>query len=345
MKSIVVASVQPCAGKTTIIVGLLRVFNGTFGYMKPFGERILYKKKRLVDYDSSLITKIFSVTDNPEEMSIGFDHSKLRYIYTPETLKSKVQELQDRIRKDRDIMIIEGGKDLTFGSSVGLDPINISRLTDSRLILVVGGDDDTIMDSLTFIKNEIRMEDVDFAGVIINKVMDVDDFKENHMDRIDQMGIRVLGIIPYERDLTFVSVEAVSDVLFAKVLAGEEGMIKQVKEIFVGAQSAETALKNPLFSKENKLIITSGDRTDMILAALETDSAAIVLTNNILPSSNMINQAQTKKIPLLLVPMDTFRTAKQIDDMDRLLTPMESDKIALLEKLTRENVDIEAIFE
>jgi BioD-like phosphotransacetylase family protein len=343
MKKILIASIDQGAGKTNIIVGLAKAAECSFGYMKPFGERVLYRKKRLLDYDSALVTNIFGLKDTPEDMSIGFDHSKLRYMYTEESLRQRVKEMEDAIGKDKDLLIIEGGKDLTYGASVNLDPINLAKMTGSRLIIVLGGDDDAILDSISFIQKYIQMKDVDFAGVIINKVKDIEDFKEAFMDKIAGSGVPVLGIIPFERDLTHVSVEAISEILFAKVLAGEEGLLNQAKEIFVGAQSAETAMKNPLFSKSSKLIITSGDRSDMILAALETDTAGIVLTNNILPSSNLINMAKMKKIPLLLVSLDTFRTAKQIDDMERLLTSNEKMKIELIERLVSENVDVKAI--
>jgi BioD-like phosphotransacetylase family protein len=179
--------------------------------------------------------------------------------------------------------------------------------------------------------------------VIINKVKDVDDFKDTYMGMIDDLGIKVLGIIPFQKDLTYLSIGYISDVLFAKVLAGEENFSNQVKEIYIGAMSGDAALKNPLFSKESKLIITSGDREDMCLAALEGDTAGIILTNNILPSTKIINQAKSKKIPLLLVPGDTFHTAKQVDDMEHLITKNDLDKVDLLERIVRENVDLDGI--
>jgi len=343
MKKIIVASIRPSAGKTNFIVGLAKALGKDFGYMKPFGERVLYRKKRLLDYDSALMTNIFSLKENPEDMSIGFDHSKLRYMFTDETLRARVEEMARTIGEGKELLIIEGGRDLTYGASVELDPINVAKMTDARLVLVIGGDDDTILDYLHFITEYVCIEGVDFAGVIINKVKDVEDFRDTYEDKIAEMGVKVLGIIPFSRELDHVSVEAISETLFAKVLAGEEGMMNNVKEIYVGAQSAESVMKNPLFNKPDKFIITSGDRSDMILAALESDTAGIVLTNNVLPSSNIINKAQMRKVPLLLVSHDTFRTAKQIDDMERLLTHHETKKIELLAKLVSENVDIAAV--
>ena len=81
MKSLIVASTRENAGKTSTIIALARILGKRFGYLKPLGDRFLYRKKRLWDYDASLLTQLFGLGEEPETISIGFDHSKLRYMY------------------------------------------------------------------------------------------------------------------------------------------------------------------------------------------------------------------------------------------------------------------------
>ena len=107
--------------------------------------------------------------------------------------------------------------------------------------------------------------------------------------------------------------------------------------------SGDTAMQKPLFKKEDKLIITAGDRTDMILAAIESNSAGIILTNNILPQPIIIAQVEESKTPMLLVTTDTYQTERQIERMVPLLTKEDNSKVALLKKLVNENVDIGGI--
>ncbi len=345
MDTIIIASLKDGVGKTSMIVGLGKALKKDFGYLKPFGERVLYRKKRLLDYDSALIKNLFDLDEDPEDMSIGFDHSKLRYMYNESTIIQKLEEMKDSIDPKKELLIIEAGKDMMYGSSVNLDAFSICRYTKGSLIFVISGDDDSIIDDLTFIKDHLNMPGVNFNGVIINKVKDVEDFMDIYSEKIENLGIKVIGVIPFQKDLTYLSIGYISDFLFAKVLAGEENFSNKVKEIYIGAMSGDAALKNPLFSKENKLIITSGDREDMCLAAIESETAGIILTNNILPSSNIIGQAEKNGIPLLLVPGDTFHTAKQVDDMEHLITKDDSEKVDLLERLITENIDMDAIFE
>ncbi len=345
MDTIIIASLKDGVGKTSMIVGLGKALKKDFGYLKPFGERVLYRKKRLLDYDSALIRNLFDLDEDPEDMSIGFDHSKLRYMYNESTIIKKLEEMKSAIDPKKNLLIIEAGKDMMYGSSVNLDAFSISRYTRGSLIFVISGDDDSIIDDLTFIKDHLNMPGLNFKGVIINKVKDVEDFMDIYSEKIENLGINVLGMIPFQKDLTYLSIGYISDFLFAKVLAGEENFSNKVKEIYIGAMSGDAALKNPLFSKENKLIITSGDREDMCLAAIESETAGIILTNNILPSSKIISQAEKRGIPLLLVPGDTFHTAKQVDDMEHLITKDDNEKVDLLERLVAENIDMDAILD
>jgi BioD-like phosphotransacetylase family protein len=138
-------------------------------------------------------------------------------------------------------------------------------------------------------------------------------------------------------------VRFLAEKLFAKVIAGERGMDRLIKHVFVGSMSADPAHRNTLsniINKENKLIITSGDRSDMILTALESDTSCIVLTNNVLPPSNLIAKAQDAGVPMLMVPQDTYSAATQIDDIEPLIMKQDTGKLAIAEKLVLENIDL-----
>jgi uncharacterized protein len=225
---------------------------------------------------------------------------------------------------------------------VRLDTLSLARYMGGKLIIIVSGDEGTVSDDLTFLKKNVDVSNIDY-GVIINKVGNLEDYKSSYLQDIKDMGINVLGVIPYEPGLTQVSVSYIAEKLQARVIGGEGGLNLRVKHVFVGAMAGDTAARLPLFKKENKLAITGGDRSDMIVAALESNTSGIVLTNNIIPPQNLIAKASDLNIPLLLVPYDTFQTAKQIDDMTPLLTKDDAERIGALQKLIEQNVDIQAI--
>src|SRR4030066_2235543 len=283
MDKVVIASMRKNAGKTSTIVGIAGVLGKKMAYIKPFRERMLYRKKRLWDYDSSLITNLFGLKEDPVDMSIGFDHSKLRYMYDEDGTKKKLLETIAHIGNDKEILFVEGGRDLAYGISVHLDTLSLIRFIGGKLVIVVSGDADPILDVILFLKRHVDLAGVNLTGVIINKVQNIEEFQNIHLPAINQMGIQVLGVIPYRSELTHFSVYYLADRLFAKVLTGEGGLKRVVKNIVIGAWSANVFLQNPVFKKECKLIITGGDRTDMILAALERDTPGIILTTTVLP--------------------------------------------------------------
>jgi BioD-like phosphotransacetylase family protein len=344
MDRIVVASMHKSAGKTSVILGLAKASNKRCGYMKPFGDRLLYSKKRLWDYDSALITQALGMEESPEDISIGFEHSKLRFMYDEAGLKEKLNEMVGHITKDRDLIFIEAGGDLMYGASVNLDAISLADYLGAGLLIVVSGDEGEVADDMAFLKEYVDMKGVNLLGVLVNKVKDIDDFKETYKETFDNLGVKVLGMVPHMTELTHITVDYLAKAIFAKVITGEKGLENKVKNVFVGAMSAETAIRNPLFKKDNKLIITPGDRHDMIIAALETDTAGIVLTCNVLPGPKVIAKASEKGIPLLLLPHDTFKVAKMIDDMEPLLAMADSKRIEVIERLIKENADLKAIF-
>lgn len=343
MDKLVIASSRKSSGKTSAVVGLAKALGKNFGYIKPLGDRLVYRKKRSWDYDAALVSYILGTKDNPEDVTIGFEHSKLRYMYNEESIKKRLDEMVENASRGRDALIIESGKDLMYGVSVNLDAITIAKKMKAKLVLVVTGNDDSIVDDVTFIKKHVDMADIDFRGVIINKVHDLEDFNSTYLKPITDLGVKVLGVLPYLPDFTYFSVDYLSEYLFAKVISGERHLNAPVKHVFVGAMSTNEALRNPLFNRENKLIVTSGDRSDMIISALDSSTSGILLTNNMLPPSNIIVRASEVNVPLLLVSDDIYNVARQLDAMESLLTRDNIANIDLLGDIFKKNVKIEDI--
>jgi len=343
MNKVIIASVRKSAGKTSAIIGISAALNKKIAYLKPFGERMVYQEKKLWDYDAALVSDIFGLRENPGDMSLGFEHSKLRYVYDEEGTKQKILQVIAHIRNDKEFLFIEGGRDFSYGISVHLDVLSLVKYTGGKLFMVVGGEEDSVLDDLIFMKRHVDLTGINLGGVIVNKVQKPEEFQKFRLPVIHDLGLRVLGVIPYQSELSCFPVYYLADHLFARIITGEGGLKKSIKNIVIGAWSANVFLQNPVFKKEKKLVITGGDRTDMILAALESDTSAIILTNNILPPSNIIYKAGERNIPLLMVSTDTYQTVKQIESLEPLLTKEDSEKVELLKQLFTKNVKMDEV--
>lgn len=342
MDKYVITSMRPSAGKTSLVIGLAKALKKKMGYLKPFGARLLYKKKRLWDYDAALMTHIFSLDEQPEDMSIGFHHAKLHYSLNEKATAEKLLEALDHIGTNKDLIFVEAEKDISYGASVYLDAITLTKVMGGQLLIVVSGDEDNMIDDMSFLKKYIRLDGCHFMGVVINKVVNIDEFNQTYLQRIRQMDIPVLGVIPVMPELTYVSARYIADRMFAKVLAGEAGLNRQVRNVVVGSMGGDSALKSPLFQDHHQVVITSGDRSDLILMSLENNAAAIILSNNIVPSPVILSKAETLGIPLLLVSTDTHKAATQINGIEPLPTQDDHEKMHIIEKMVMDYVDLKA---
>jgi len=339
MKSLVIASLRANAGKTSLIVGLAEHLKRPVGYMKPFGDRLLYSKKRLWDYDAALMSNLYALDRNPEHMSIGFDHAKIRYMYTGDSLRKQLVQMAEIMGRDTDLLLIECGRSISYGSGVHLDPLSIARALKTPLVIVASGSDEDILDDILFLKKQVDLTDIKLAGFIINGVNAVDSFKELYLPEIEKE-VKVLGIMPHRVELGYYSLRYIADRLFAKVLTCERNLNRIVKHILIGAMAGDTALQKPFFRKSDKLVITGGDRTDMILAAIESNSAGILLTNNILPPPNILARVEESGIPMLLANTDTNEAARRIAGLQPLLTIDDRKRIDLLRELVSSHIDV-----
>jgi len=343
MKKIIIASASRGAGKTFVTVGLMKALGKGAGYMKPLGNRLVYSRKSLKDYDAALIAEVFGIKTPPEELTIGFEHARIRHTYDRWTVKEKIREMSEREGRGKKTLVIESGSDLRHGISVNLDAVSLARYVEGRILLVVNGDSYDALDDALFFGDYIKKSGAAFAGVVINNVKEPQDFKNTHLSDLKKAKIKVLGVLPYAEELTYFTAGYLAENIFSRKLTGDVGMDRIVKNIFVGAMSATSAVKEPAFRREGKLIITSGDRSDMILAAVESDASCVVLTNNIMPHANIISKASHAEVPLLLVPTDTYTTATKIGNMEHLLTKEDTGKIELLGKLVKKHVKLKEL--
>jgi len=337
MKEIVIASVMPKAGKTTVALGIAKKFGGKVGYMKPLGDNQIYKKKRLVDYDAALFKEVFGIEEEVDEFTLGFHHSKIIHAFSD--INKEVEERYKRLSSNKDLFIIEGGENLVRGNSLGLDPLSVASILDAYVLFVLSGDVYDMIDCLSFAECATKNAGVKIAGAVINKV------REENIEKIEKemesKGIPLLGTVPYINELDAMKVRYVADKLFARVVAGEDGLEREVRNILIAALSVPEILRHPDFKKDDKLIITGGDRSDVIAASIDDErTSCVVLTNNIVPPSNILAKADRKDIPLLSIRSDTYTAARKVESIESIILPDEEKKVKKIEEAAAEiNID------
>ena len=118
-----------------------------------------------------------------------------------------------------------------------------------------------------------------------------------------------------------------------------------VDDVVVGAMSATNAIK---FFKRGVLLITPGDREDILTAAAASEvqkMAGIVLTGGIKPTNGLLRALREMKIPVLLAQDDSYMVASKVHDLIVKTRPADAEKISLIRDISAKNVNVKKIIE
>ncbi|MCE8039951.1 phosphate acetyltransferase [Halomonas sp. MCCC 1A11062] len=147
----------------------------------------------------------------------------------------------------------------------------------------------------------------------------------------------LIGVVPYNPALIAPRVIDVARALDARFLHEGDAANRRVLSTSLCARSAANALHA---FRPGSLIVTSGDRDDIVLAsALATMNgvpmAGVLLTNGFMPNDNMIEMcrpALKTGMPVLAVDTDSFTTAK---NLGRMGNDIPMDDLERAEQVTR----------
>jgi BioD-like phosphotransacetylase family protein len=343
---LVITSTRTAAGKTTVGLGIGLNTNLKLGYFKPFGDHLVYSKKCLADLDCIVYNEWLGLESSEEERCLGFDPEKITSHWIPEEISGVLKKMHDKTAEGKDMVFIETGCNFSYGGMMRLDSISIAKTLGADMLLVADGNVDLIIDKALAVsrcmENNARL-----TGVVINKCEDNQRtrLEEEGIQVLQKAGIDVLGILPRQPLLERIDIDQIINKLNAKLVAGTEGEKKPVDTVLVGALSADQAMKAPEFHQDNKLIITGGDRVDLIFASLDEETSGIILTNNILPHPKVMAKADEINLPILSVPMDTYTTAKAVHKMIADIDPSDTDKKELIKDMVAKEVNLKAILE
>jgi len=99
------------------------------------------------------------------------------------------------------------------------------------------------------------------------------------------------------------------------------------------------------------LLITPGDREDLLLAVLEnqpkrtTDSklAGILLTDGLKPQAGLLRMMNDKGVPSVAVAADSYSVTAKIERMTVKTDPGDQEKIKVIQKTVADHLDVGAI--
>jgi len=341
IKTVFIASTEPHSGKSIVSIGLVNMLLGKaqkIGYYKP-----IISHNQLEEKDNHMHT-ILNYFDLPMTFDDSYAFTWQQAMQQMET-ESQGEMIDTIIRKFKylenkyDFTVVEGSDYLGEGSAFEFEiNVQIAKNLRAPAIIVLSGEGKStaqvVNGALTAIHN-FEAREIKVLALVANKIKieharDIEDLLKLQLSKEI-----MLAVIPEDKGLQSPTMKEIYQKLGGKLLFGEEHLSNQVDNFVTGAMQVPNFLN---YLRENVLIITPGDRGDIIVSALQANLstsypkvAGIILTAGYEPEEpirRLIDGLQTI-VPIIAVETGTFQTSNEVGAIRSKITSDNTRKIQL----------------
>ncbi len=338
-KGIYIATLESNSGKSLVSIGLMQNILGQtakVAYFRPIIEENTASGK---DNHIETVQSYFKLN---QEYDTAYAYTRSEVIQMRNEnrmgdLLDHVIEKYKYLEANYDFVLVEGSDFSGEGSVFEFDfNVLISKNLGLPAILVSAGTNKSLDDfigSLQLAYQSFRDEEVEILAVIANKI--AEENIEVVQDNLKSFLPAQVGqyVIPMVDTLAQPTVREICNVLGGKVLIGEEYMMNRSGAFAVGAMQLRNFLTH---LKDNCLVVTPGDRADIILASLQANIstnhpkiAGIILTGGLVPEQSIaqVIKGLPQVVPIISVEEGTFSITNQVGKIQSNITPENEDKI------------------
>ncbi|QAR30920.1 phosphate acetyltransferase [Ornithobacterium rhinotracheale] len=321
-KGLYIATLEPHSGKSMIILGLMQSLLRKMAKVAYFKPVVASEDEK--DNHIETILSHFGL-NTPYDECYAVTRDELIHNRNAGKISDSLEKIIAKYKKlesTYDFVLVEG-TDFMGGSSVFEFDWNISIAKNLGLpvLLISTGVDKSFKEfdrNLEMAYKSFQNRDVQVIGVVANKVLEenVETLKQ-HLNQYLPENVEKI-IVPLVSELQNPSIEEIVAELDAEVLVGKENLSNLTGKFAVGAMQLPNFLNH---LEQNGLVITPGDRADIILGSLQAHHSAkypsvagIVLTGGIKPEESIMRliEGTQHNIPILSVQTGTFETTQKI---------------------------------
>ena len=358
MRSLYLTTPEPHSGKSLISLGIMEMVSRTTQRIGIFCPIIDPKFPEKRDKKIDLLLRHFNL-NIPYEDTYAFtleEANRLLAKQEDDTLLNhtiqKFHELEGRC----DFVLCLGteySQDLALFES-NLDA-EMARNLDCPVLILTNAYGISLDSLIANIHNALgiyRSKGCPIVGIIVNRIPPDEmtrvrkeitaSFKDQEM---------VFSLIPNDELLGSPTIREIAEQMGAEVLYGEDKLDRLAYRYMVIAMQMQNYLAR---LKPHALLVTPGDRGEVILSALQAHQstkypplAGLVLATGERPAPTVkrILDGLPSVLPILAVESETFETVTRLNAVRSYITPDNPVKIETGKKLFEKHVDMEAVFE
>jgi phosphate acetyltransferase len=354
-KAIYIATSEANSGKSIVALGLMRMLLGKtakVGYFRPIINDLKEGEK---DNHINTIISHFQL-DIKHDEAYAFTHKK----FISKRNKGKEGELFDGIidkykalEEKNDFVLVEGTDFSGEGSAIEFNMnVEIAKNLGIPVIIVSSGaskSQEEFVEGLHLAYDSYKEKEVEVLAVIANKILKENVATTEASLKANFSSDVYVGVIPMINSLKNPTVKEIAAAINAEVLFGQEHINNQTDSFSVGAMQLRNYL---LHLKANNLVITPGDRADIILGALQANISSnypkisgIVLTGGLTPEDTIVRliEGLSQIVPILSVEDGTFATANKIGSVRSHMYADNKPKIETSLNTFEKYVDIDEL--
>jgi len=340
-KAIYIATVESDSGKSLISLGLLRMMlikSAKVGYFRPIINEF---NEHSYDEHTNTAIKFFNLDINYKDC-FAYTQSEVVELLSEGKADDVIHNVIKKYKKleaSYDYVLVEG---TDFSGEGGFTELDVNLMIAKNLgipALIVGSGNakkkKDFINTMQLSYNSFINKEVDVIGIIANKI-EVDEVDYIRKELIKSFPEKLqIDIIPKVDFLAFPTVKEVVQALKGRVLFGNQFLDNAIGSYSTGAMQLRNYLTR---IKENALVITPGDRADIILGALQANAsknypkiAGIILTGSLVPEDAIIKliEGVQSTVPIIAVDGGTFKITNKIGAVKSKIYATHNKKILL----------------
>jgi len=354
--SLYIANLEKECGKLVVTLGVMELLSrrvGRIGFFRP-----IIPGDGRNDNDIALIKERYGLNLRFDEMA-GVSHELARALIADGEERLLFREIVRKygeIKKKCDFLLCEGPNIVSMSEAFDYDiSIRIARELGAPTLHVVNGHKRGIAE----IEENIRMAEKIYEqyqcpllATFVNRIdPDLLQTAETQIRAHHANKPYLLDFFPEMHGFSMPTMEEIIEELDARHFSGPQaGLQRDVHAIKVAAMSPANYID---FLEEDDLVVTPGDRPDIIFATLGAiasrhypSPAGLLLSGSLEPSPSMVrllDGIDDLPLPIYLMPGDTYGAATRAAAVKGTLRPGNQQKIARALGVFESHVDAAAL--
>jgi phosphate acetyltransferase len=356
--SIYIVGTGPAAGKSVVVLGMMELLarhGRKLGFFRPIVEEDDANPDHLI----SLVANRYNLTV-PRERMFGASYATARGLISKEKwddLHSLILEKYGSLVAECDFVLCAGTDYKAVHTSLEFDfNVEVARNLSAPLVAVIAGQGKQVREivgAVRVLPESLEAKRCDLLSVVVNRVAPEDQAEVRARIEAGALTSAPVFVLPAHPLLDKPTVGEIKKDLGAELLYGDaQRLDREVAHFKVAAMELPNFLDH---LEEGCLVITPGDRSDILIATLVADAttsypaiAGVILTGGFKPAPQVqrfFEGLTHSPVPILSVQSDTFATATRVNSLQTRIDPENHRKIAGALGVFESNVDVRGLEE